>query len=207
LAEAPIVGRKNHPMKKVFPDEWARQKHCLRLHYREAVREISIRKRRAAALAVARRVGGLVEFRQARSIGVFLPFSFEIETAPLIALARRAGKTLAVPVVFPEEGRLRFAVLPEGRPRWVKNVYGIREPIRRDWVDRLDLLLVPGAAFTLRGDRLGSGAGYYDRYLDQRPCPKTIGVCFDEQVAVRLPAEKHDHRMEGIVTPTRTRRV
>ncbi|MBL0058099.1 MAG: 5-formyltetrahydrofolate cyclo-ligase [Elusimicrobia bacterium] len=194
-------------MKKLQPEEAVRHKHFLRGYYRELVREISFPKRRAAALALARRVGGLVEFRQARSVGVFLPLSFEIETAPLIALARREGKTVAVPVVFPEERRLRFAVLPDGRPRWVKNVYGIREPFRRDWVDRLDLLLVPGAAFTLRGDRLGSGAGYYDRYLARRPRPKTIGVCFDEQVAVRLPVEKHDHRMEWIVTPTRTRHV
>jgi hypothetical protein len=51
---------------------------------------------------------------------------------------------------------MRFAVLPGGR-RLKKNVYGILEPVRPEWVDSLDLVIVPGAAFTPRGIGWGRG--------------------------------------------------
>ncbi len=172
---------------------------------------MTLAKRRAAARAAARRVAGLAVFRRAKILGIFLSIPTEIETAPLIALARRANKTVAVPVVgagafasvgtFASVGRMRFAVLPKGRPSMEKNVYGILEPVQREWVDRLDLLIVPGAAFTPEGDRLGAGAGYYDRFLAGRPRPPSIGLCFDEQMAVRLPKATHDRRVDAVATP------
>jgi 5-formyltetrahydrofolate cyclo-ligase len=166
----------------------------------------SVRKR-AAARAVARRVAGLPEFRRARVVGMFLSLSSEIETAPLMTVAWRAGKTVAVPVVFPEECRMRFASLPVERARLTKNVYGILEPVHPEWVNFLDVVIVPGAAFSARGDRLGTGAGYYDRFLAERSRPKSIGVCFDEQRAVRLPCAAHDQRVDCVVTPSHMDRV
>ncbi|MBK8575074.1 MAG: 5-formyltetrahydrofolate cyclo-ligase [Elusimicrobia bacterium] len=150
---------------------------------------------------MARGVSARAEFHRARRVGVFLSLPTEIDTAPLIELARQEGKTVAVPVVFPQEGRMRFAVLPAGRPKLKKNVYGILEPLQPEWVNSLDLVIVPGAAFTDRGDRLGAGAGYYDRFLSGRSRPKSIGICFDEQRAVRLPCAPHDRRVDVVVTP------
>ena len=189
-------------MKSVSPDQLARHKHFLRLHYREAVRGLPVAKRRAGARAVAERVARLPEFRRARVVGAFLSIPSEIDSAPLLALARRGGKTVAVPVVFPEHNGMRFALLPGGRAPLKKNVYGLLEPVQREWEDRLDLVIVPGAAFTRRGDRLGAGAGYYDRFLAERPGLTAIGICFDEQMAVRLPRSGHDRRVDAVVTPT-----
>lgn len=190
-------------MKRPSPDQIARHKYFLRLHYREAVRGLSLAERRAGARAVAERVARLPEFRRARAVGIFLSLPFEIDTAPLMDLARRAGKTLAVPVVFPETGGMKFAYLREGKPRLKKNVYGIFEPAHPEWVEEMDLVVVPGASFTSRGARLGAGAGYYDRFLAGHRRLKTVGVCFNEQRAVRLPWAKHDQRVDAVVTPSR----
>lgn len=189
-------------MRQPTPDQTARHKYFLRLHYREAVRGVSVVERRAGARAVAERVARLPEFRRASVLGVFLSLPFEIDTAPLMALARRAGKTLAVPVVFPETGRMKFALLREGKPRLKKNVYGILEPVHPEWVKEMDLVVVPGASFTSRGDRLGAGAGYYDRFLVGRSHTPFIGICFDEQIAVHLPNADHDQMVEAVVTPS-----
>ncbi|MBL8023076.1 MAG: 5-formyltetrahydrofolate cyclo-ligase [Elusimicrobia bacterium] len=233
-------------MKKSAPDPMARNKHFLRLHFREEVRSLSLAERRLAGRAVARRVAALPEFRRAKKVGLFLSLPYEIDTAPLIALAHAAGKTVAVPVVFPGRGGMRFAVLADGRPslkqkvsfnrsevnrggkkipspypspasgrgkplqfaqELQQNVYGILEPVSPQWVEGLDLLVVPGAAFTSRGDRLGAGAGYYDRFLVRRPSLRTIGVCFDEQMAVRLPRAAHDRKVDQVVSPSRLFRV
>lgn len=65
----------------------------------------------------------------------------------------------------------------------------------------LDVVVVPGLAFTLHGDRLGQGAGWYDRLLDElRDDCVSIGVGFAEQIVDFVPTEPHDQRIDVIVT-------
>jgi 5-formyltetrahydrofolate cyclo-ligase len=64
-----------------------------------------------------------------------------------------------------------------------------------------DVVIVPGLAFTARGERLGQGGGWYDRFLGAtRPDCATIGVCFVEQVVDSLPIEPHDVVVDRVVT-------
>ncbi len=64
-----------------------------------------------------------------------------------------------------------------------------------------DVVIVPGLAFTARGDRLGQGGGWYDRFLsDVRPDCASIGVCFAEQLVDVIPVELHDVTMDHVVT-------
>lgn len=64
-----------------------------------------------------------------------------------------------------------------------------------------DVVIVPGLAFTRRGERLGQGGGWYDRMLAGiRPECRTIGVGFAEQLLDDLPLEAHDVRLDVIVT-------
>jgi len=83
--------------------------------------------------------------------------------------------------------------------------FNIREPkpdcAKVPFVD-FDLVLVPGTAFDLRGNRLGRGMGFYDRLLAKIRGVK-CGLGFDEQIAVEIPVEPHDVRMDFILTPTR----
>ena len=83
--------------------------------------------------------------------------------------------------------------------------FGIREPSPACVeipLNDLDLVLVPGVAFDLRGNRLGRGKGYYDRLLESFNGHK-IGIAFDEQVVDAVPVENLDVRMNAILTPTR----
>lgn len=61
------------------------------------------------------------------------------------------------------------------------------------------VILVPGLAFTERGERLGRGRGYYDKYLSHYHGIK-IGICFSGQLEEVLPTEKHDVGLDYIVT-------
>jgi 5-formyltetrahydrofolate cyclo-ligase len=78
--------------------------------------------------------------------------------------------------------------------------FGIREPSEGPTVERLDLIVVPGLAFTADGNRLGQGAGFYDRFLSTVP-PATakIGVCFAFQLVAEIPLESHDTRVDVVV--------
>lgn len=62
-----------------------------------------------------------------------------------------------------------------------------------------DAILVPGQGFTRRGNRLGRGKGYYDKYLKDFKGPK-IGICFVEQIQEEIPFEEHDEKVDVIVT-------
>ena len=65
----------------------------------------------------------------------------------------------------------------------------------------IDLILVPGLAFTRDGHRLGRGGGFYDRLLSRLPARTVkLGVCFDLQIVAQLPSEPHDQRMDAVVT-------
>ncbi len=63
----------------------------------------------------------------------------------------------------------------------------------------IDLVIVPGVAFTLAGGRLGHGKAYYDRFLP-RTRAFTVGACFDEQVVDELPLEPHDVLLDLVIS-------
>ena len=65
----------------------------------------------------------------------------------------------------------------------------------------IDLVVVPGVAFTAGGHRLGQGGGWYDRFLiGLRPGVARIGVCFAECLVDELPTEAHDVVMDLVLT-------
>jgi 5-formyltetrahydrofolate cyclo-ligase len=65
----------------------------------------------------------------------------------------------------------------------------------------LDVVVVPGLAFTADGRRLGQGGGHYDRFLPRlRPGCRTVGAAFAEQLVDDLPTEDHDVRLDLVVT-------
>jgi 5-formyltetrahydrofolate cyclo-ligase len=66
-----------------------------------------------------------------------------------------------------------------------------------------DVVVVPGLAFTVRGERLGQGGGWYDRFLLRtRPGCALVGVAFDPQIVDALPTEDHDVTLDGVATET-----
>jgi 5-formyltetrahydrofolate cyclo-ligase len=82
--------------------------------------------------------------------------------------------------------------------------WGLYEPpsdaSRRVNALQIDLVIVPGVAFTVTGDRLGRGRGHYDRFLAAlSPDASTIGLCFASRLLPALPTEAHDRRLDQII--------
>ncbi len=79
--------------------------------------------------------------------------------------------------------------------------YGIQEPDGVEFTDfdKIDLVIVPGIAFDKNNNRLGRGKAYYDGLLPKLNAYK-IAVCFDFQLIENIPAEKHDVKMDEIIT-------
>jgi 5-formyltetrahydrofolate cyclo-ligase len=142
---------------------------------------------------------------ESRRILLFAPLGDEPDLWPLVAEGIAAGKVVCLPR-FEPAARQYAAARVESMDRDIRTgAFGIREP--RPEVDpwplsRLDLILVPGVAFSVDGLRLGRGKGYYDRLLPQTTGAK-CGVAFDEQIEPVIPSEPHDVILDWILTPTR----
>lgn len=179
------------------------RKRATRAAAREARRAIAPAVRAEASAAIAELVGRLPEARNASAALVYGAMSEEVDAEPIIATLRALGVRIALPRVE-GGGDLTLHWHDEGDPL-LSGVFGLQEPAldapRAD-SDEIDLVIVPGVAFDLACNRLGMGAGYYDRLLAGMPRAMTVGVAFEEQVVGEVPCEPHDRPLDAIVTPS-----
>jgi len=105
-------------------------------------------------------------YQEAKTIATYLSFPHEFQTQGLIDQALRDGKKVLIPKTYPK-GRMDFVVYDP--QQLVKTSFGLLEPQGNLEVvepSQIDLIHVPGLAFTTEGYRIGYGGGYYDRYLE-----------------------------------------
>ena len=118
-----------------------------------------------------------------------------------LQLAQRT-KTVWLPISLPH-GELQWAACSEDQQ---PGALGIAEPVgsrfSSDVLKQCSALVIPALAVDRCGQRLGKGAGYYDRALDQVRDHEVpiIAVVFDEEVVDTLPAQPHDVPVDAIVT-------
>ncbi len=88
---------------------------------------------------------------------------------------------------------------------WKKTDSGIEEPSGKKILppQALELVLVPGLAFGLSGERIGHGYGFYDRYLQRCPDAYRVGICFDFQISPTLEQAIHDQPMDWVISERR----
>ena len=105
-------------------------------------------------------------YKEAKVIATYLSFPHEFQTQGLIDQALKDGKKVLIPKTYPK-GRMEFVVY---NPQQLKKTsFGLLEPqgdLEVVDTSRIDLIHVPGLAFTTEGYRIGYGGGYYDRYLE-----------------------------------------
>jgi 5-formyltetrahydrofolate cyclo-ligase len=149
------------------------------------------------------RLLALPEVTGARTVMAFWSFGSEVPTEPLIGALHERGTTVALPRI---EGAdlVVVAFAPGDATRTTS--FGALEPMGEDTIRPadLDVVVVPGVAFDVRGTRIGYGAGYYDRFL-RRTGAFTVGLGFDLQVVDGdLPAGRFDLPIDAVVTEERT---
>jgi 5-formyltetrahydrofolate cyclo-ligase len=143
-------------------------------------------------------------------VGVYLAVRGELDTAPIIALARRHGCRVFVPLVRSHRGGVMWFVplsarLRDSRFGTPEPQTGRHTPVPARW---LDLVFVPLVAFGASGERLGSGAGFFDRafaYLHARRAwckPSLVGLAYHWQRVDALPAQPWDVPLAAVVTDT-----
>lgn len=141
------------------------------------------------------KVAELPEYRRATSVMAFVGFSGEPDTDPLFARLTVEGKRLLLPRV-----EATGIVPADGDWPLVASKFGVQEPTGPAVdIGEVDFVIVPGLAFTVAGDRLGYGQGYYDRFLPTVSAPNA-GVCFADQLVDEMPVTAHDVRVDAVIS-------
>ena len=154
--------------------------------------------------AIGRYLLELVKARRAGSIACYCPFNGEPDITPVYKQLMADGSRLALPVINREStGRLEFHAW-RADTDLAKNWYGIFEPPPTGIVpvSSLDMLIVPLVGYDRFGNRLGMGAGYYDRCLESirdLDNPLRVGVAYSLQEMEPLAAEAWDVPLHGLV--------
>ena len=141
-------------------------------------------------------------FQKCSSLYVYLDVRNEVCTKSLIEYCFTIGKPVHVP--FIENSCMYFSELSD-LSQVKEAAFSIPAPIHpiRSEPDSESLFIVPGVGFDESGNRLGYGAGYYDKYLAGREYMHLIGVCFEIQIADAIPSENTDVLMDCILTEIR----
>lgn len=170
-------------------------------------RGVTPAEREQAALQVARNVDRAALLRAGTRIALYASLPSELDTAPLIELARRRGCRIYLPRIDRQRfsRRMRFIEM-HGAMR--RNRLGIDEPAGAAMIGPrwLDVVFLPLVGFDAHGLRLGTGGGFYDRAFAFRRfraawhAPRLVGLAYAFQQVEHIKAAAHDVLMDAVIT-------
>lgn len=173
-----------------------------RKHALAARRSLSDEQRGRYNAAICQRLLALTELKDANSVFSYLASWDEVDITCVNSALEGRGISVSYPVCL-TKGHME-AYVPECADAVVIGAYGIKAPVpeRSRIVDpaEIDVVLVPCVAFDGERNRLGHGAGYYDRYLPRCSRAKFICVAFEAQRLERVTTDEYDRKMDMIIT-------
>ena len=169
-------------------------------------RSLTKEQREAKSRAILEALYQEPHFQQAKTIFAYASMPDEVQLYDLLAHALKAGKRVGLPLIT-GRGLMEAVSLPS-LDALVPGKFGILTVRREEQAiipaSEIDFVVVPGAAFSPAGERLGLGGGYYDRYLmEKAPQAYRTALTFDGQVVASVPMEAHDAKVNLILTETR----
>jgi len=154
---------------------------------------------------IKKRVFDLKEFKQAKTVLFYVSYDNEVYTHDMIKESMLMGKRVVVPKSDTNNNTLLLSKLTKWDDLEL-GAYTILEPKKEVFkeisINSIDFAIVPGVVFDEKGHRIGHGKGYYDRLLKNVSCT-SIGLSFELQLVNTISAEKHDIKVDKIVTEKR----
>lgn len=171
----------------------------LRKCVKAAVKALSPDEKQRLSAALLAQVEAHPRFKAARTVMLFYSLPDEVCTHAFVDFWA-AAKTVLLPVVDGDDLELR-RYLPGGE--LCESAFHIGAPVGQPFTTYadIDLVLVPGVAFDVAGNRMGRGRGYYDRFLSQPTLKQAykLGICYPCQLVEQVPTNSHDVAMDAVV--------
>jgi 5-formyltetrahydrofolate cyclo-ligase len=191
-------------------DKLAREKAATRASMKAKLAAVGDIQRIGWSGNIAENLFRLPQWVSAEAILAFLPMTKEVDTEPIIKRAFQEGKTVGVPRMYGDT--IKFHHIHSLAGPWDPHPYGLREPpaqlpviepfsIKGNHI----LVVTPGLCFDTKGNRLGFGRGYYDRFITDCRSVKQknfyfTGVCFSPQIIESVPTGDHDCVLDAVIS-------
>lgn len=172
-------------------------KRTIRRAVRADIAKLSDAEKENLSAQIFSSIAELQQVRQASVVAIFASLPDEPQTAAIIEQLAQS-KRLVLPRIEGDE--MEFYDISEGLH---EGAFGIMEPLATTPIapSEIDVMIVPGVAFTCKGARLGRGKGFYDKYLTRNGFRAyTIGACFPCQIVEDIPTEQHDKIVDKVAT-------
>lgn len=180
-------------------------KATLRKEVQAKLNSMNIAERSRQSLIVQQKILQHEVYKKSQRLSIFLSMKDEVETEPILRQALDTGKTCYIPRYNSNSNHMDMVRLHTWQEYQSLPVtkWKIKQPLLDELCETalasggLDLILIPGLAFTKQGHRLGRGRGYYDTYLTKYRAslslaPTTIALAFNEQILPEIPTEETD---------------
>lgn len=155
------------------------------------------------AVLIAGHILSLAVAMHAQTVAAYVSVGGEPGTQAAIERLRAGGVTVILPILCDDFDLDWAEFVPGG---WRPGRFGLIEPTApprgRDAIREAALIVCPGVAGTISGQRLGRGGGSYDRALARAlPSAMRCLLLYDDEVMDDVPTEPHDERVDALVTP------
>ncbi|KAL1915718.1 uncharacterized protein VTP21DRAFT_6477 [Calcarisporiella thermophila] len=193
-------------------------KNTLRKEMRKKLSQLPNESIKTESKLVTNQLLELPEFHASKNISIYINMSGEIITVDIIKKIFETNKNCYVPRWNKHEMEMVKLNDFEDFIRLPINRWNIPEPAHDEPRENalnsegLDLIIMPGVAFDAKGNRLGHGKGYYDRYLTKcdnwakengRKSPKTVALALEAQIIESVPSDAQDKKPDLILTSSR----
>uniref|UniRef100_A0A1B6DQ05 5-formyltetrahydrofolate cyclo-ligase n=2 Tax=Clastoptera arizonana TaxID=38151 RepID=A0A1B6DQ05_9HEMI len=185
-------------------------KSALRLEMKKKLAALSNEEKQRQSDIVVTKLFSHPTYKQSTRVSVFLNMTDEIQTTKIVEDILKSGKKCFIPRYDKDEMVMVRLNSLQDYDSLPLTKWKIKQPLKSDKREDsletggLDLVIVPGLAFTKSGGRMGRGKGYYDKYLEKCKSKnnqlKTIAVAFKEQVLKDIPVGPNDFKIDDVLS-------
>jgi 5-formyltetrahydrofolate cyclo-ligase len=162
----------------------------------------------AKTRGIEERLFEFANYLEARIALLYVPVAPEVQTLEIIKRSYMYNKIIVLPAFDPNNFSMTLMKVDDPEKDLVEGPRGNLEPNPKRCkavpIDCLDIAIIPGLAMDEKGGRIGTGKGYYDRFIPDLPITtRKVGLVFEDQIVPMVPMESHDRHVDIVVTEKR----
>ena len=189
-------------------DEIRAAKEQIRKEMAKAINGLTERQRTERTRAIEARLFDFANFLEARIALLYVDTDCEVRTKSILRRAYDFNKIVVLPCFDAERHKVAILKVDSLDKDLRTGARGVLEPnperCKPVPIQKIDIAIIPGQAFDEKGGRVGSGRGYYDRFIPELPATtRKVALAFEEQILPLIPTESHDRHVDIIITDKR----
>ena len=189
-------------------DEIRAAKEQIRKEMAKAINGLTERQRTERTRAIEARLFDFANFLEARIALLYVDTDCEVRTKSILRRAYDFNKIVVLPCFDAERHKVSILKVDSLDKDLRTGARGVLEPnperCKPVPLNKVDIAIIPGQAFDEKGGRVGSGRGYYDRFIPELPATtRKVALAFEEQILPLIPTESHDRHVDIIITDKR----